>query len=160
MRNTGTACFRHACSLHSFLPTRTYPPYSLSFWGYLNGGSLLSAGNMPPIAATSTQQCCGWAIRPWKLLPVRRLEDAECNVSLVIPSIVDGLLSSCCESDCLVAAVDSPGKTWLWGCWRQLQSEAHRATMKAVVHTIHLAHRTRPQHAVGQHYGVLWSVCA
>ena len=59
-------------------------------------------GNMPPIAATSTQQCRGWPVRWWKLLPVSLPEDAECSVSLVIPSIVDGLLSCCCESDSLL----------------------------------------------------------
>ena len=116
-------------------------------------GSLLAAGNMPPIAATSTQQCRGCTVRAWKRLPVRRLEGAECSVSLVIPSIVDGLLSSCCESDASVLCRcrrsllglaawrqdpvflpyrdgghgDQPRRDWV--CWRQLQSQAHSATM-------------------------------
>ena len=76
--SVGLAKYRNACYLH---------------------------GNMPPIAATSTQQCPGWPVRQRKLLPARRLDGAECTVSLVIPIIVDGLLSCCCESDGLL------------GCW-------------------------------------------
>ena len=147
-------------------------------------GSLLGAGNMPPIAPTSIHQSCGCTVRPWKLVPVRRLDGAEGSVSLLIPSIVDGVLSSCCDGDALVGcwcrqsllglAAWRQNRVFLphpdgghdgqarrdWVSWRRLQSRAHSATMKAVVHTVHLAHRTRPQHAVGKHYGVLWSVCA
>ena len=138
---------------------------------------------MPPIAATSTQQCCGCTVRAWKRLPVRRLEGAECSASLVIPSMVDGLLSSCCESHALVgcwcrqsllglaAWRQTPGFLPYpdgehgdqarrdWVCWRRLQSQAHSATMKAVVHTVHLAHRTRPQQAVGKRYGLSAHSC-
>ena len=59
-------------------------------------------GNVPPIAATSIQQCRGCTVRPRELLPARRLDGAECTVSLVTPSTVDGLLSCCCESDGLL----------------------------------------------------------
>ena len=105
------------------------------------------------------------------------------NVCLVIPSIFDGLLSSCCESDALVGFCCRPSLLGLvawrqnpvflpypdgwhgdqarrdWVCWRQLQSQEHSATMKAVVHTVHLAHSTRPQHAVGKHYGLSAHSC-
>ena len=138
---------------------------------------------MPPIEATSTQQCCGCTVRAWKRLPVRRLEGAECRVSLDIPSIADGLLSSCFASHALVgfgcrqsllglaAWRGNPGFLPYpdgghgdqarrdWVCWRQLQSEAHSATMQAVVHTVHLAHRTRAQHAVGKRYGLSAHSC-
>ena len=138
---------------------------------------------MLPVEATSTQQCCGSTVRAWKRLPVRRLEGAECSVSLVIPSIVNGLLSSCCESDALVgfcciqsllgSAACRQNPVFLpypdgwhgdqarraWVCWQQLQSQAHSATMKTVVHTVHLAHRRRPQHAAGKRYGLSAHIC-
>ena len=138
---------------------------------------------MPPVAATSTQQCRGCTVRAWKRLPVRRLEGAECSVSLVIPSIVDGLLSSCRDRDAFVGfccresllglAAWRQNPVFLpypdgghgdqarrdWVCWQQLQSQAHLATMKAVVHVVHLAHRTKPQHAVGKRYGLSAHSC-
>ena len=81
MSSTGGTFDVHVCGFYSFLPTRTVLPYLLyskvrSIWG-----SLLAAGNMPPIAATSTQQCRGCTVKAWKRLPVRRLEGAECSVS-------------------------------------------------------------------------------
>ena len=138
---------------------------------------------MPLIEATSTQQCRGCTVRPRMLLPIRRLGGAECSVSLVTPSIVDGLLSSCCESHALVGfccrqsllglAAGRQNPVFLpysdgghgdqakrgWVCWRQLQSQAHSARMKAVVHTVHLAHRTRPQQAAGKRYGLSAHSC-
>ena len=46
-----------------------------------------------------------------------------------------------------------------WVCWRQLQLQGHSATMKAALRAVHVAHRTRPQHAVGKHYGMSAHSC-
>ena len=172
---------------YSFLSTKTFLAYLLlSGVGSICGsicGSLLRAGNMPPIEATSTQQCSGCTVRPRMRLPIRRLEGAECSVSFVTPSIVDGLLSSCCDRDASVGCCCRQSLLGLaawrqnpvflpyldgwhgdqarrdWVCWRQLQSQAHSATTKAVVHTVRLAHRTRPQQAVGKRYGLSAHSC-
>ena len=139
---------------------------------------------MPPIAATSTQQCRGCTVRAWKLLPVRRLEGAEC---IMCPWSYQALLtvcsSSCCDGDASVGfrckqsllefAAWRQNPVFLpypdgrhgdqarrdWVCWRQLQSQGHSATMKAALRTVHVAHRTRPQHAVGKHYGMSAQSC-
>ena len=102
MRNTGGAFGAHACDCYSFFRSEdTFHVCCSVGLGQYRKACYLH-GNMKPIAATSTQQCHGCTVRPWKLLPVSRLEGAECSVSLVIPSIVDGLLTaghSCCRRD-------------------------------------------------------------
>ena len=100
MRNIAGAFGAHACDCYSFFQSEAtfHVCCSVGLAHYLKACYL--DGNVPPIAATLTQQFHGSTVRPWKLFPVRRLEGAECSVPLVIPSIVDGLLTAgyrCCR---------------------------------------------------------------
>ena len=102
MSNTEGAFGVHACGFHSLFLSELFYHIGCGVELAQYGEACYLRGNRPPVAATWAHQCPGFTVRLWKLLPARGLENAECSVSLVAPSILDGLLGSCCESDALV----------------------------------------------------------